>query len=99
MMTFHLHLKKISKPKHTILKFDLEKLKDPYVLETFQAMIRRKQQQQKEKKLHLYTNFVNTCGGFSSRARIRGECLTIHSLPAFFFFFSEDLLTHTNSTF
>ena len=39
MMTFCLHLKKISKPKHTRLKFDLEKLKDPNVLETFQAMI------------------------------------------------------------
>ena len=26
-------------PKHTRLKFDLEKLKDPNVLETFQAMI------------------------------------------------------------
>ena len=39
MMTFHLRLKKISKPKHTRLKFDLEKLKDPSVLETFQAMI------------------------------------------------------------
>ena len=39
MMTFCLHLKKISKPKHTRLKFDLEKLKDPSVLETFQAMI------------------------------------------------------------
>ena len=38
-MTFHLRLKKISKPKHTRLKFDLEKLKDPNVLETFQAMI------------------------------------------------------------
>ena len=32
-------MKKISKPKHTRLKFDLEKLKDPNVLETFQAMI------------------------------------------------------------
>ena len=32
--------KKTSKPKHTRLKFDLEKLKDPNVLETFQAMIR-----------------------------------------------------------
>ena len=32
-------LKRISKPKHTRLKFDLEKLKDPNVLETFQAMI------------------------------------------------------------
>ena len=39
MMTFHLRLKRISKPKHTRLKFGLEKLKDPYVLETFQAMI------------------------------------------------------------
>ncbi|WP_419595790.1 hypothetical protein [Thiolapillus sp.] len=39
MMTFRLHLKKTSKPKHTRLKFDLEKLKDPNVLETFQAMI------------------------------------------------------------
>ena len=29
MMTFRLRLKKISKPKHTRLKFDLEKLKDP----------------------------------------------------------------------
>ena len=34
MMTFCLRLKKISKPKHTRLKFDLEN-----VLETFQAMI------------------------------------------------------------
>ena len=39
MMTFHLRLKRISKPKHTRLKFDLEKLKDSNVLETFQAMI------------------------------------------------------------
>ena len=39
MMTFHLRLKRISKPKHTRLKSDLEKLKDPNVLETFQAMI------------------------------------------------------------
>ena len=38
-MTFHLRLKRISKPKHRRLKFDLEKLKDPNVLETFQAMI------------------------------------------------------------
>ena len=39
-MTFRLRLKKkISKPKHTRLKFDLEKLKDPNVLETFQAMM------------------------------------------------------------
>ena len=39
MMTFRLRLKKISKPKHTRLKFDLKKLKDPKVLESFQAMI------------------------------------------------------------
>ena len=38
MMT-RLRLKKISKPKHTRLKFDLENLKDPNVLETFQTMI------------------------------------------------------------
>ena len=36
MMTFHLCLKRISKPKNTRLKFDLKKLKDPNVLETFQ---------------------------------------------------------------
>ena len=39
MMTFRLRLNKTSKPKHTRLKFDLEKLKDPNVLETFQVMI------------------------------------------------------------
>ena len=39
MMTFHFRLKKINKPKHTRLQFDLEQLKDPDVLETFQAMI------------------------------------------------------------
>ena len=39
MMTFHLRRKGISKPKHTGLKFDLKMLKDPNVLETFQAMI------------------------------------------------------------
>ena len=38
-MTFHLHLKRIREPKHTRLKFDLKKLKDPNVLETFQAMM------------------------------------------------------------
>ena len=38
MVTFHLHLKRISKTKHTRLKFDLEKLKDPNALETFQAV-------------------------------------------------------------
>ena len=39
MMTFHLCLERISTAKHTRLKFDLEKLKDPNVLETFQAVI------------------------------------------------------------
>ena len=39
MLSFHLRLKIISKPKHTRLRFDLEKLKDPNGLETFQAMI------------------------------------------------------------
>ena len=38
MMTFHLRLKRISKPKHTRFKFDLKKLKDPDVLETFQTI-------------------------------------------------------------
>ena len=38
-MTLHLRLKRISQPKHTRLKYDLEKLKDPNVLETFQAII------------------------------------------------------------
>ena len=42
MKTFHLRLKRISKQKHTRLKFDLEKLKDPNVLETFQAVIGEK---------------------------------------------------------
>ena len=42
MMTFPLRLKKISKPKHLRLKFNLKKLKDPNVLETFQAMIGRR---------------------------------------------------------
>ena len=42
MMTFRLRLKKTSKPKHTRLKFELEKLKDPSVLETFQTMTRGK---------------------------------------------------------
>ena len=39
MMTFHLLLKRISKPKHKRLKLDLENLKDRNVSETFQAMI------------------------------------------------------------
>ena len=37
--TFHLRLKRTSKPKHTRLKVDLKKLKDPNVLGTFQTMI------------------------------------------------------------
>ena len=39
MMTFKLHLKKVSKQGHTRIRFDLEKLKDPEVAETFKAMI------------------------------------------------------------
>ena len=39
MMTFKLHLKKVSKQGHTKIKFDLEKLKDPQIVETFKAMI------------------------------------------------------------
>ena len=39
MMTFPLRLKRISKLKHTRVQFDLEKLKDPNVLETFKAII------------------------------------------------------------
>ena len=39
IMTFRLCLKKISKPKHTSLKFDLKKLKHPNELETFQVLI------------------------------------------------------------
>ena len=39
MMTLHLRVKRISEPKHTKLKFYLEELNDPNVLETFQAMI------------------------------------------------------------
>ena len=42
MMTLHLRLKRIGKPKHTRLKFKFEKLKDPNVLETFQAMTDKK---------------------------------------------------------
>ena len=42
MVTFHLRLKKTSKPKHTRLKFDLEMRKDPNVLETVQAVIGRR---------------------------------------------------------
>ena len=39
MMTFRLHLKKVSKQGYTRIRFDLEKLKDPEVAETFKAMI------------------------------------------------------------
>ena len=39
MMTFRLRLRRSSKPKHTRLKSDLKKLKDPNVLEAFQTMI------------------------------------------------------------
>ena len=42
MMTFYLRLKRISTPTHTRLKFDIKKLKNPNVLETFLAMIGRK---------------------------------------------------------
>ena len=38
MMTFHLRLSRISKPKNPGLKLDLGKLKDPNVLETFQLL-------------------------------------------------------------
>ena len=37
MMTFHLNLKRLSESRHTRLKFDLEKLEDSNVLQTFQA--------------------------------------------------------------
>ena len=39
MTTAHLRLKRISKPKLIKLRFDLDKLKDPNVLEISQAMI------------------------------------------------------------
>ena len=42
MMTFKLHLKKVRKQGHTKIKFDLEKLKDPEIAETFKAMIEGK---------------------------------------------------------
>ena len=42
IMTFNLRLNKIGKPKHTRFKFDLEKLKDPNMLESFQAMTGRR---------------------------------------------------------
>ena len=41
MMTFRLHLKKLKKKEgHTIIKFDLKKLKDPGVAQIFEAKIR-----------------------------------------------------------
>ena len=39
MTTFHIHLKRISKPKPTRIKFYTEKLKDPDVAVAFKAMI------------------------------------------------------------
>ena len=39
MVSFHLRVKRISKEKHTRLSSDLEKLKDPNVLEAFQVVI------------------------------------------------------------
>ena len=39
MMNFQLHLKNIAKPKHTRLKFDLNKLKDPQIADDFKARI------------------------------------------------------------
>ncbi len=39
MTTFRLHLKMIKKPNQPRIRFDLQKLKDPKVKETFQAMI------------------------------------------------------------
>ena len=42
MTTFHIRLKRISKPKPTRITFDTEKRKDPYVAEAFKAMIGEK---------------------------------------------------------
>jgi len=39
MMTFRTRLKKTNKPKSTRLKFDLDKLKDPAVADSFKALI------------------------------------------------------------
>ena len=39
MMTFKLHLKRVKKQCNTMVRFDLEKLKDPEVAEIFQAKI------------------------------------------------------------
>ena len=42
MMNFRVWLKKTNKPKNTTLKFNLDKLMDPSILESFQATIGRK---------------------------------------------------------
>ena len=42
MMTFKLLLKRVKKPGHARIKYDLEKLKDPEVANAFHAMIGRK---------------------------------------------------------
>ena len=39
MMTFKLHLKRTKKRGHARIRFDVDKLKDPHVVEVFQAMI------------------------------------------------------------
>ena len=39
MMTFRVHLKQVIKRRATRIRFNLEKLKDPTVQESFQAMI------------------------------------------------------------
>ena len=39
MMTFKLHLKKVSKQGHSRIRFGLEKLKDPEVAERFKQLI------------------------------------------------------------
>ena len=39
MMTFRLHLRKVTKKGNTRIKFDLEKLKDPTIAVEFQAKI------------------------------------------------------------
>ena len=39
MLTFKLHLKRTKKQGHARIRFDVDKLKDPHVVEVFQAMI------------------------------------------------------------
>ena len=41
MMTFNVHLKRVNKFGHDMIKFDIEKLKDPEVAEAFHPMIGR----------------------------------------------------------